>query len=88
MHAIASYNMGDVLVNAPKFAIFIIVGPTLALTILKVWLTARATSKDRLKKKEWVLSHHRDEEGIPLLAEAVKRSQHNRVSVSNDWKRR
>jgi hypothetical protein len=69
-----TFNLSEVLINAPKYAILIIVVPMLTLTVLKVWMTARASSTPK-RKKEWVLSRQHDEEGIPLLAEATTRSQ-------------
>jgi hypothetical protein len=75
MHeAFTSYNMANVLVNVPKYAILIIVLPMLTLTLLKIWMTARATSKGK-PKREWVLSRTQDEQGIPLLAEVAERPQ-------------
>jgi hypothetical protein len=68
-----TFNLADVLINVPKYAILIIVVPMLTLTVLKVWMTARASSKGK-PKKEWVLSRQLDEEGIPLLAEATART--------------
>ena len=75
MHeTLTTFNLSEVLINAPKYAILIIVVPMLTLTMLKVWLATRAFSSGR-RKKEWVLSVQKDEEGIPLLAEATRRSQ-------------
>ncbi len=85
MHAIASYNLSQVLMSAPQYAILIVVVPMLTIAVFKAWNTARA-SKSRLKKKEWVISRQQDDEGIPLLAESVMRSQRDReiaASFSN-----
>lgn len=82
-----TFNLSEVLINAPKYAILIIVVPMLTLTILKVWLATRASSSGK-RKKEWVLSKQQDEEGIPLLAEATTRSgQRSRTSRTNGQKR-
>lgn len=69
-----SYNLADVLVNVPKYAILIVVVPMLTLTVLKLWLTAGNLSNGK-PKKEWNLSQQQDEEGIPLLAKATMRSR-------------
>ncbi len=81
MHeTLTTFNLSEVLINAPKYAILIIAVPMLALTTIKVWLIARASSQSKPKKKEWVLSRQQDEEGIPLLAENSARS-HSRARI-------
>lgn len=88
MHeTLTTFNLSEVLINAPKYAILIIVVPMLTLTVLKVWLIARASSSGR-RKKEWVLSAQKDEEGIPLLAEATQRSQPARTASRANGQRR
>jgi hypothetical protein len=77
MHTIASYNLSQVLIHTPQYAILIVVVPMLTIAVLKGWNTTRA-SKSRLEKKEWVISREHDEEGIPLLAETVMRSHRDR----------
>lgn len=65
-----SFSLAPVLINLPKYAILIIVMPMLTLTVLKFWLAARASAKEK-PRREWVLSQEKDKAGIPLLAEAA-----------------
>ena len=88
MHeTLTSFHLAPVLINLPKYAILIIAVPMLTVSVLKVWLTAHASSKEK-PRKEWVLSRQLDKEGIPLLAETpATRAGRQRITMPGTRRR-
>ena len=57
--------------HTPMYALLLVVG------LLSIWLTIKicfsAKASSREKRKEWVLSGQLDADGIPLLAEDLRK---------------
>jgi hypothetical protein len=55
----------------PMFAVLLVVGSLAMWGTIKVCFSTKASARE--KRKEWVLSRQMDAEGIPLLAEDLRR---------------